>query len=71
MPQRLILGFAIGFLIFIAINLLSAHLNSDCSLLTVFERDTSADDIARASWALSFMSGLDLTMALNSTYLFY
>jgi hypothetical protein len=32
-------GFAIGLLFFVAINLLSAHLRSDCGLLAVFERD--------------------------------
>ena len=54
MPRRFILGFAIGFSIFIAINLLSAHLASDCGLMAVFERDACADDIARAGWPLSF-----------------
>ena len=39
---------------FFFINLLSAHLNSDCGLLAVFERDACADDIARADWPLAF-----------------
>ena len=39
---------------FFFINLLSAHLNSDRSLLAVFERDACADDIARADWPLAF-----------------
>lgn len=54
MIRRFIIGFGIGLLIFIAINLLSAHLNSDCGLLAVFERDACADDIARAGWPLAF-----------------
>jgi hypothetical protein len=47
MTRRHIFGFAIGLLFFVAINLLSAHLRSDCGLLAVFERDACADDIAR------------------------
>ena len=54
MTRRFIIGFAIGLLIFLALNLLSAHLNSDCGLLAVFERDTCDDDIARAGWPLVF-----------------
>ena len=54
MLRRFIIGFGTGLLIFIASNLLSAHLNSDCGLLAVFERDACADDIARAGWRLVF-----------------
>lgn len=46
MIRRFTIGFGIGLLVFITINLLSAHLNSDWGLLAVFERDACADDIA-------------------------
>jgi hypothetical protein len=54
MKTRFMIGFGIGLLIFIAINLLAAHLRSDCGLLAVFGRDMCADDIARAGWPLQF-----------------
>ena len=54
MTKRFTIGFGIGLLIFIAINLLAAHLRSDCGLLAVFGRDMCADDIARAGWPLQF-----------------
>jgi hypothetical protein len=54
MTKRFMIGFGIGLLIFIAINLLSAHLRSDCGLPAVFGRDMCADDIARAGWPLQF-----------------
>ena len=54
MTKRFTIGFGIGLLIFIAINLLSAHLRSDCGLPAVFGRDMCADDIARAGWPLQF-----------------
>ena len=54
MTKRFAIGFAIGLLIFLTINLLAAHLASDCGLLAVFGRDLCADDIARAGWPLQF-----------------
>jgi len=63
MIRRFITGFGIGFLIFIVINLLSAHLASDCGLPAVFGRDAPwhhpprqvcADDIVHAGWPLRF-----------------
>jgi len=54
MTKRFILGFCAGLLLFITINLISAHLASDCGLLAVFGRDACADDIARAGWPLQF-----------------
>jgi hypothetical protein len=39
MTKRFTIGFGIGLLIFVALNLLSAHLRSDCGLLAVFGRD--------------------------------
>jgi hypothetical protein len=40
MKKRFAMGFSIGLFIFIMINLLAAHLASDCGLLTVFGRDS-------------------------------
>jgi len=54
MTRRFAIGFAIGLLAFILINLFSAHLSSDCGLPAVFERDSCADDIPRAGWPFRF-----------------
>ena len=62
MTQRFALVFSLAFLPCTAINpstssgqrLTSAHLASDCGLVTVFGRDACADDIARAGWLLPF-----------------
>ena len=54
MTRHAITGFAAGLLLFIGINLLSAHLASDCGLSAVFGRDACADDIARAGWPFRF-----------------
>ena len=54
MTRRFAIGFAIGLLAFILINLFSAHLSSDCGLSAVFERDSCADDIPRAGWPFRF-----------------
>jgi hypothetical protein len=54
MTKRFAIGFGVGLLIFLTINLLAAHLASDCGLLAVFGRDVCADDIARAGWPLQF-----------------
>ena len=67
MSRRFVIGFTLGLLVFIAINLLSAHLASDCGLLAVFERDSCADDIARAGWPLAFYArgGFDYRFEFN------
>lgn len=54
MKRRFLLGFVGGFLAFLLINLLVAHLLSDCGLPAVFGRDFCADDIARAGWPIQF-----------------
>jgi len=54
MTRRFASGFTLGLLIFLAVNLTSAHLASDCGLMAVFGRDSCADDIARAGWPLRF-----------------
>lgn len=63
MSKRFVIGFVSGLLIFGAINLLAAHLSSDCGLVAIFGRDAPrhpttgavcADDITRAGWPLQF-----------------
>ena len=53
-PRRFWAGFLIGLVIFIAVNLLAAHLLSDCGLPSVFGADACSDDIARAGFPLVF-----------------
>ena len=67
MARRFATGFTVGFLALIALNLLSAHLASDCGLLAVFERDSYADDIARAGWPFRFYErgGFDYRFEFN------
>jgi ABC-type antimicrobial peptide transport system permease subunit len=52
--KRFAIGFAVGVITFIIINLIAAHLASDCGLLAVIGRDACADDIARLGWPLQF-----------------
>ena len=52
--RTFLLGFLIGLLIFLLINVLAAHLLSDCGLAAVFGHDFCADDIARAGFPLIF-----------------
>jgi ABC-type antimicrobial peptide transport system permease subunit len=54
MTRRFALGFTLGLFLFLAINLTSAHLASDCGLPAVFGYDSCADDIARAGWPMRF-----------------
>lgn len=54
MIKRFTIGFTLGLLLFLLVNLASAHLASDCGLMAVFGRDSCADDIARAGWPLRF-----------------
>jgi ABC-type antimicrobial peptide transport system permease subunit len=54
MRKHFLIGFGLGILIFLAVNLLMAHLSSDCGLSAVFGRDVCADDIVRAGWPLQF-----------------
>ena len=54
MTKRFAIGFCMGLLIFLTINLLAAHLASDCGLPAVFGSDACADDIARAGWPRQF-----------------
>ena len=67
MSRRFAIGFTIGLLAFVLINVLSAHLASDCGLPAVFERDSCADDIARAGWPFRFheRGGFDYRFEFN------
>jgi len=71
MARRFAIGFTIGLLAFILINLFSAHLSSDCGLLAVFERDSCADDVVRAGWPLAFYEkgGFDYRFEFNTPVL--
>ena len=67
MSRCFAIGFTIGLLAFVLINVLSAHLASDCGLPAVFERDSCADDIARAGWPFRFYErgGFDYRFEFN------
>jgi hypothetical protein len=47
-------GFILTLLLFLAINLLAAHLQSDCGLPAFFNMSACADDIRRAGFPLRF-----------------
>ena len=47
-------GFLIGLLVILLVNILVAHLHSDCGLPAVLGMDFCADDIARAGFPLTF-----------------
>lgn len=71
MDKRFILGFTGGLLIFIVINLLAAHLASDCGLPAIFGWDSCADDITRAGWPFQFyeQGGFIFHFEFNSLFL--
>jgi hypothetical protein len=73
MTRRFATGLMLGLLAFLLINLSSAHLSSDCGLLAVFERDTCADDIARAGWPFRFYErgGFDYHFEFKLPALFF
>lgn len=48
-------GFVAGLLLFLVINLLVAHLRSDCGLPALLGRAGCADDIRRAGFPLLFL----------------
>jgi hypothetical protein len=52
--RKFLVIFSVGLLLFLAANLLAAHLNSDCGLPALFGLDSCADDIVRAGWPLQF-----------------
>ncbi len=71
MNKRFLLGFTIGLLLFTAINLLAAHLASDCGLATFSPSSTCADAIARLGWPLQFYEsgGFMYQQNFNGLYL--
>src|SRR5690242_9586372 len=57
MPSSLrpfLIGFTLTLLLFLAANLLAAHLQSDCGLPSFFNMSGCADDIRRAGFPLRF-----------------
>lgn len=71
-PSRAFLnGFLIGLFIFILVNILAAHLLSDCGLPAVLGADSCADDIARAGFPLIFFEagGFAFRSIFNLPYL--
>ncbi len=54
MKRPFLNGFLIGLLIFVLLNLLAAHLRSDCGLNAVFGLASCADDISRAGFPILF-----------------
>ena len=51
---RFAIGFLVGLLLFLALNLLAAHLNSDCGLPAILGTAGCADDIKRAGFPMQF-----------------
>jgi hypothetical protein len=64
-------GFLIGLLLFILVNILAAHLLSDCGLPALLGTDFCADDIARAGFPLIFFEegGFAFRSIFNLPYL--
>ena len=64
-------GFLIGLFIFILVNVLAAHLLSDCGLPAILGTDSCADDIARAGFPLIFFEqgGFAYRSIFNLPYL--
>lgn len=53
-PRPFLAGFILTLLLFLAANLLAAHLQSDCGLPAFFNMAGCADDIRRAGFPLQF-----------------
>ena len=72
MKKQFFTGFLVGLLLFVAINLLAAHLLSDCGLPSVIGMGHCADDITRAGWPLQFFEegGFAYHRNFNSPNLF-
>lgn len=54
MNNKFAIGFIIGLLLFLAINLLAAQLTSDCGLAAFSPGSACADGIIRLGWPLQF-----------------
>ncbi len=55
MQRRFWLGLVLGLLAFVALNLLAAHLRSDCGLPAWLGLSNCADDIQRAGFPFLFL----------------
>lgn len=64
-------GFLIGLLLFILVNILAAHLLSDCGLPAILGTDSCADDIVRTGFPLIFFEegGFAFRSIFNLPYL--
>ena len=71
MNKHFVVGFVCGLTLFIAINLLAAHLASDCGLATYSPGSACADGIARLGWPLQFYEsgGFMYQQSFNFLYL--
>jgi hypothetical protein len=69
--RRFAIPFLLTLLIFVACNLIAAHLQSDCGLPAVLGRSGCADDIRRAGWPFLFFEagGLDGRYRFDSVML--
>jgi hypothetical protein len=70
-PRTFLNGFLIGLLSIILINMLAAHLLSDCGLPALLGTDFCADDISRAGFPLVFFEqgGFAYRSIFNLPYL--
>lgn len=66
-------GFLIGLFLFILINILAAHLLSDCGLPALFGLGACADDISRAGFPFVFFEqgGFDYRSEFNPPILLF
>jgi hypothetical protein len=72
-PRTFLNGFLIGLVGFILVNILAAHLLSDCGLPALLGADSCADDIARAGFPLIFFEegGFAFRHIFNLPYLLF
>jgi len=70
MNKNFAIGFIAGLLLFVAANLLAAHLASDCGLSTFSPNGGCADGIARLGWPLQFYEsgGFMYQQSFNTAY---
>jgi hypothetical protein len=71
MNKHFVTGFVCGLLLFIAINLLAAHLASDCGLSAVFGSNSCADAITRVGWPLQYYESSGFVYQRNFNPLFF
>ncbi|MGE5375877.1 MAG: hypothetical protein ACM3XO_12540 [Bacteroidota bacterium] len=71
MNKNFLIGLIAGLLLFLVVNLLAAHLASDCGLATFSPGSACADGIARLGWPLPFYKsgGFMYQQSFNALYL--